>query len=198
MDINIKGATGNGYGAKVSNSNRLHTDSVTRTQSQQAALNGDAFNISTGSITLTTATVSGVLYIKNEGDYPLVVKEIGVRIGASTGGTGAATVTLTSNPTSGTLISGALALSANSNRNLGSAKALIGEYYKGAQGATVVGGQTASTTATSNFTDALLFNAEVFVLPKGTSLAVSFTPPTSNTSQTIVVFGTLFYETTDI
>lgn len=194
MDISIKDGSGAGYSVKVDDAYRLHTDSVTRTQSQQAILRGDGYNLSTGSITLTSATQSAVFYLKNDSDVPLVFKEIGLRLGTSTGGTGSATITLTANPTAGTIISNALALSTAFNRNLGSSRTITGDYYKGAQGYTLTGGTSAATTGTSSFLDAIIFDADIFVLPKGTSIGVLVTPPTGNTSQTCVVFATAFYE----
>lgn len=194
MDISIKDGSGAGYSAKVDSAYRMHVDAIERTQSQQAILRGDGFNLSTGLITLTSATQSAVFYLKNDGDIPLVFKEIGIRLGTSTGGTGSATITLTANPTAGTIISNALTLSTAFNRNLGSSRMITGDYYKGAQGYTLTGGTSAATTSTTNFDDPIVFEADIFVLPKGTSIGVLVTPPTGNTSQTCVVFATAFYE----
>jgi hypothetical protein len=194
MDLSIKDGSGAGYSAKVDSGYRLHTDAVQRTQSQQAILRGDGFNLSTGAITLTTAGQSAVFYLKNDGDTPLVIKEIGIRLGTSTGGTGSAVISVTANPTAGTIISNALALATSFNRNLGSSKAIVGDAYKGATGYTLTGGVSAGVTSTSSFQDAILFDADIFVLPKGTSVGILVTPQTGNTSQSCVVFATAFYE----
>jgi len=197
MNINLVDGRGTGNAAGVSKDGRVSVVGVMRTQIQQASLNGDAYNISTGPITLTSAAQSAVLYLKNDGDADLVVKSLGVRIGATTGGgTNVATLDVSANSTGGTIISGASALAANSNLNAGSAKILEGDFYKGAQGNTLTGGKAVSNTATNNFTDpvSFAFGDAGFVLPKGTNVGLLFTPPTGNTSQTIIVFGILFYE----
>lgn len=198
MDTRIQDSSGAGYGAKVDSDKRLHVDSVQRSQSQQAILKGNGFNISTGSITLTSANQSALIYIKNDSDNPLVVKEIGVRAGASTIGIGSALIQLYANGDAGTIISGATDASTNFNRNLGSAKPLVGDVFKGSEGNTLTGGISAGVTATDNFTEPIIFDADIFVLPKGTSLGVLYTPPAGNTSQNVVVFSTVFYETTEI
>ena len=195
MENKILDGTGAGWGARVDSRFRLHTDSVTRTQSQQAILLGEGFNISTGSITLTSANQSAVFYIENDSNTDLVIKEIGVALGTSTGGTGIATIALSANATAGTIISNATAVTTNFNRNLGSTKAIDGNVFKGVEGATLTGGTSAGSTSRSSFVDPIIFDADIFVLPKGTSIGVLVTPQTSNTSQSCVVFATVFYET---
>ncbi len=200
MEMKVTDATGTGQGAKVDGEKRLHVDSVSRTQIQRAALQGNAYNISTGSITLTNANESAVLYMANDGDFPLIVSIIGVRIGTSTGGTGNATIRIYKNSTGGTIVSNASALGSNSNLNLGSAKILDGDYFKGAQGDTITGGTVLSVTQTAVFTDPVqfVFGDAGVIVPKGTNIAVTFQPPTSNTSQSVLVFATAYYETSDI
>ena len=195
MENKILDGTGAGWGARVDSRFRLHTDSVTRTQSQQAILLGEGFNISTGSITLTSANQSAVFYIENDSDTDLVIKEIGIALGTSTGGTGIATIALSANATAGTIISNATAVTTNFNRNLGSTKAIDGNVFKGIEGATLTGGTSAGSTSRSSFVDPIIFDADIFVLPKGTSIGVFVTPPSGNTSQSCVVFATVFYET---
>ena len=198
MDIRLKDGSGQGFVAKVDDRLRMHVDSVVRTQSQEAALLGEAYNISTGTITLTSGNESALLYIKNTSETPLVIKEVGFRAGATTGGSGSALLKLYANGDAGTIISGASAPTTNFNRNLGSAKSITGSVFKGAEGNTLTGGENAAVSSTDNFTDALVFDAEIFVLPKGTSMGALFTPPSGNTSQNVVVFATVFYEGADL
>ena len=195
MENKILDGTGAGWGARVDNRFRLHTDSVTRTQSQQAILLGEGFNISTGSITLTSANQSAVFYIENDSNTDLVIKEIGIALGTSTGGAGIATIALSAKATAGTIISNATAVTTNFNRNLGSTKAIDGNVFKGIEGATLTGGTSAGSTSRSSFVDPIIFDADIFVLPKGMSIGVFVTPQSGNTSQSCVVFATVFYET---
>lgn len=197
MEFQILDGTGTGSRAQV-RKQRLYTDSVSRTQSQQAILLGDGFNLSTGVITLTTDNSSALFYLKNDGEDPLIIKEIGIRASASTGGAGAALYQLQANATGGTIISNDVDAPTNFNRNLGSSKLLTGSVLKGADSNTLTGGESAGATSSAVFDDAILFDADVFVIPKGTSIGVVFTPPTGNISQTVVVFATAFYETVEI
>ena len=196
--MKIQDGSGKGYEAKVDNENRLHTDSVSRDQSLQAALKSNSYNISTGVITLTSGDESGVFYIKNNEDNPLVIKEILVIPGATTGGSGNALITIKKNPSAGTLISGASAVSTNVNRDFGSAKSLTADVYKGAEGNTVTDGSNFAASSRDTFDSPITFDASIIVLRKGNSLAVTFEPPTGNTSQTVIVACTCFIETADV
>jgi len=197
MENTIKDGTGSGFEAKVDSVHRLYTNAVTKENIDQAIYDGYGYNISTGAITLTNATESGLLFLKNTGDLPLVVKVIGYAVGATTGGgTNPATFRLYAgiSETASTLVTGALAVTANQNRNLGSTRSLDGVTYKGVQGATVTGGVSAGVSSRSDFSSPFRFEDAIFVLPKGTSIAATFQPPTGNTSQTVTVFCTCFYE----
>lgn len=197
MEVKLTDGTGNGYDARIDNNNRLHVDGVVRNQSQQAILSGDGFNFSTGVITLTSANKSALYYIKNDGDDPLIIKVVGLSFGATTGGSGNGLIELIANPTGGDIITTATALSTQANRNLGSSKNLVGSVFKGAEGATLTGGTALAATTRSSFPVVVNFEDDIFVIPKGTSLGVNYTPPSGNTSQTVVVFSTLFYERSD-
>ena len=63
MIIENSGTANNG--ATVDANGRLFVDSLTLSASQNANDNGDAYNINTGEIILTTTANSGVLYVKN-------------------------------------------------------------------------------------------------------------------------------------
>lgn len=203
MELQIKDGSGKSYVAKVDSNLRLHVDSVSRTQSQQAALAGNAYNISTGLITLTSANESAVFYLGYTGeDGPLIVKEIGVSLSAPTGGSGATIVSIaagSSNSASGsTIVTNADAVTTNFNRDVGSSKILPANVYKGAEGYTLTGLTSAGTTSRTSYTEPIIFDAEIFVLRKGSAIGVLVDPPASTTSQTVVVFATVFIETADI
>ena len=171
-----------GATAKVSVNNRLQVHSITTSEASTAATEGDGYNINTGLITLTDAAESGVLYIQNNEDRDLQIEFLEMILAPSTGGaiTDATRVRVYRNPTGGTLISGAVLVSNNQNRNFGTNRTLTADTYKGATGNTIIGG------------DVIM---EVFVIPsereflsidmtltKGDSIAVSYEPNDSNTS----------------
>lgn len=195
MELTILDGTGQGKSAKVDATNRLYTNSVSKPNIDQAIYDGYGYNLSTGSITLTSANESGVFYLKNTGELPLVVKVIGFALGATTGGSGNGTFRMYKDiSAASTLVTGALALSNNVNRNFGNTRTLDGTTYKGVEGATATGGTLAGVSTRSDFSQPFRFEDAIIVLPKGTSIAATYQPPTSNTSQTVSVFCTCFYE----
>ena len=190
--------SGKNYDAKVDRFYRLHVDAVTRFQDGQAALQSNSYNINTGSINLTSANESAILYIKNNETLPLIIKEIIIIAGSSTNGTGDATITITKNPSTGTIISGASAVETNSNRDFGSTKSLTADVYKGAEGNTITNGTSFASTTRSTFTAPINFDASIIVLRQGNSISVEFTPPSGNTSQNVRVAVVAFIENADL
>ena len=103
----ILDGTGQGYEAKVDKNNRLQVLAVSEGFSIESALVGENYNLNTGAITLTSANESAVAYLKNDEDANLIIKDIIIILGASTGGSGNLEVELIKNPTTGTIVSGA-------------------------------------------------------------------------------------------
>lgn len=182
----VKDGTGKGNLARVDNRNRLHVDSVQTALSAQAAFFGDAYSIPAGQVAFTSDSESGAYYIKYNGNKELVIKEIVITFGDSTGGTGTGVTRIYKNPSEGTLISSGTSIEPR-NRNFGSAKALTGTFLKGAEGTTVTDGSVFATISRTDFSSPINFDAEILVLQKSNSLAVTYDPPTGNTSQTITV-----------
>jgi hypothetical protein len=197
MAVEITDGTGTGNRAQVDSDKRLHVNSVSRTQLEQAVLLGEAYNVSTGSMTLTTDTESGVFYFKYDGVDPLVIKEFLVILGDSDG-TGNGLVKIQKNPTEGTLIDSALPVSAVINRDFASSNILDANVYKGDEGLTINSGQVFAITSRDVFNDPITFDAAPIVLKKGNSISISYTPPSGNTSQSVVVAATLFVETATV
>ena len=88
MSEQIIDGTGSGKKAMVDKDNRLHTHAVSETIVENSSKNGDSYNINTGTINLTSATKSAVLYFKNNGNFDLHIANIGYLLGNSTDGTG--------------------------------------------------------------------------------------------------------------
>ena len=192
MDFKLVDSTGKEYGVKVDSDNRAYVDSVSKDTSINAALNGESYNINSGSITLTTGNESGIIYVKNSEEKYLVIKEIIVILGSSTGGSGEGEVKIVKNPNKGTLVTNATVAEIVENRNFSSSRELEASIYKGIEGATVTNGDTFATTTRSSFPTVITFDASAIILAKGNSIAVNFTPPTSNTSQTIKIAITAY------
>jgi hypothetical protein len=197
MGERIEDGSGKGNEAKVDSRLRLHTDSTSRTQLEQAALIGQAYNFSTGVINLTTDGESALGYIKYNGDLPLEFKEIGVRLGDSSNGSGDAVIKIVSLPDAGTIIDNADPAPAVGNRDILETRPLDALVYKGDEGYTLTGGSNFAITSRSTFVEPVLFDAGPIILRKGATLGILVTPPAGNTSQSVVVFGTGFVETAD-
>jgi len=176
MGFQIQDGTGRGYVTGVDSKNRLLTSTINETTFQHAAEQGDAFFLGTPTITLTNAAASAVFFIENNEDLPLNIGEFFFMADATTGGTPAAfKASWYKNPTD-ILGTGTTAL----NQNFGSSNELDATIKYGAQGSGVSGG---TLSATLSFPIGMFNTIEAnLVLEKGSSLAITITPPTGNTS----------------
>jgi hypothetical protein len=180
----IEDGAGNGKRVRVNGNNRLLANAVTITEDEQATKKGRSYNINTGVITLTDAVDTPIIYVKNNGDDDLHITAIAVGLGPSTGGTGGIPkITVTKNPTAGTIVDNATAVDIESNRNYGSALTLVVDAYKGATGNTMTDG----TDHLILFQNASgrLFAAIDEIIPKGSSIGVKVDPQASNTSMDV-------------
>ena len=180
--MKIKSASGNGRELHVNKNNRALTSSVIRTMQEQSTTDARSYNINSGLVTLTTAGESGVLYIKNNEDNNLHIDALIVILGPTTAGSATDTtrVRFYKNPTTGTLISTALAADTSSNRNFGSSNTLTADVYKGAEGNTITNGSVHIESLISPGNRAVVNIDET--LTKGDSAAISYEPNDSNTS----------------
>ena len=185
--MNIEDGKGSGRRAEVGIGHRLHTHAVTTTGTVNAAIKSLAYNLNTGTITLTNAVDTPVIYFKNNEDIPFVVTSMAVGIGESDG-TAAEEVPITvvRNPTVGTIITSTPTnVAINQNRNFGSNRTLTADVYKGATGDTMTDGNDVLYLFASQ--NARLFAGIDMILPKGTSIGVKIDPPTSNTGMAVYV-----------
>ena len=192
----ITDGTGSGAKAKVDECNRLHTDNVTHTHSDEASIEGNAFNINTGLITLTTAGTSSLLYIKNNDvSRDIIISKLAYIFGSNTGGSGDTTMVVNRNPTGGTIVSDAVdAEMAGINRNFGSSTVLVADIYKGGEGKTDTGGGK----IVESLFGAPSFNANLdvgfLVLPHGSSISFEVTPASGTTAQDVEIAVNLHTE----
>lgn len=188
MPESIIDGTGKGFEARVDSTFRLHTHSVSETVGENASETGNSYNINTGSIELTTATESAILYIKNNGDFNLRISTIGFLIGNSTGGTGDLNLRVDKNSITGTIITNAVDVDINQNKNVGSSRNLTANAYKGVEGDTATLGVNLYTSLLAGAARTYSIATGDVNIPKGGSITVFCTPQTSNTSMNIQVF----------
>ena len=123
--------TGTGKKAMVDGNNRIHTSAVTKTEAHDSIDSGDAYNLNTGPINLTGSADSALLYLKNNETNSFVVSSIVIGLGSHDGMSESAEVTVVRNPTTGDIITDAVNVDMNQNRNFGSSKTLTANAYKG-------------------------------------------------------------------
>jgi hypothetical protein len=173
----LKNGTGDGYTAQVDARNRLKTRAITQSETQFANLLGDAYNINTGTVSISGDT--GILYFKNLDAEDFVLDSFAVGVGAGSF-SDSVVVTVIRNPTAGTLIDTATAVDMNQNRNFGSSKTLSGNAYKGASGATVTGGDNIAQFFQTG--QGRLFATVDFELPKSSAVGLKVEPNLSSGS----------------
>ena len=184
----IQDGTGSGFQVGVTETNRLLVDADSHEAVLTAATDGKAFKFGTDVITLTSANASGIFYLKNNEEANLIISELLFQANQSVGGaSGIGTWKVIRNPAGGTLISTATAVSIRQNFNFGSTATLNVDAFKGAEGATVTGGNDFSIQNGFVVPNRIVAPFTSIILPRGSSLAVTFTPPTSNTSIVVSV-----------
>ena len=194
----IQDGTGKGNLAKVDNDNRLYTNNVNREEVELAIYLGNGYNINTGLVDITNAsTENAICYIENIGSEDIIINEILIILGASTGGSGDGTLKVYRNPTTGTIISNAINVESNVNRNFGSSNLLNVKAYKGATGNTLSGGSVFGSTTRST-ASVIDFTSTPLLLKTGNSIGLTWSAAVGNTSQSVRIATTLFVRTNDI
>jgi hypothetical protein len=191
MAESIIDGTGSGIEAKVDKTNRLHVHSVSEGLVEFAASNGDSYNINTGTIALTSANESSLLYFKNNGEFEVHISAIGFLMGNSTGGVGDVNITVVKNASLGTVISDAVNVAINENKNTGSSQSLVLDVYKGGEGKTITNGVDTYYSLIAGSARPYVITTGTIVIPKGGSIGVKMTPQTSNSAMNVQVFMSL-------
>ena len=176
----IKDGTGSGRNAKVGVANRLHTHSLAVSVPSLATSLGDAFNVSSELVTLTTAGESALLYIKNNEEEALSIITEFVNIGTATGSTAKGIIKFYLTPSAGTIVSDATEAQVL-NRSIGNTQTLTADAYKGAEGKTFTDGSIIALPSPGG-----AITSE-YIIPRGTSFGLSYTPATGTTSQQIQI-----------
>jgi hypothetical protein len=188
---------------KIDANNRMQTAAITDPIQDWAAAQEVKYNLNTGDITITNTTKITAAYVKNTEDDDLIITALIYNIGTSTNGTGDTVVDVIRNPTAGGIITNAndmlVGPGESANQNFGSSRILSGLFYKGAQGETAVsGGATTITSRLGTGPTRAVVSLGAIVIPKNKAIAVDFTPPASNTSQTIQIAFACYLKTNDV
>lgn len=188
MSNTIQDGIGNGFKAKVDNTNKLATRSVAASPVQEALADGRAFRVGSGIITLTSANASAVLYLKNNDSRDMFIYEIITVLDTSAGGSGTFLSGFSLNPTGGTIQANTAAFV--TNNNIGSNNIADVDATVGAEGKTATGGGGGDTLYPVVGRSSIM---DVLIVPKGTDLAWRFTPPTGNTSAKVEIVVKFYF-----
>ncbi len=176
MAEEIKDGTGTGKKAKVDANNFLHTFSVVEDEQQFATSNGESYNINTGWVNISDTTA--MIYFKNNEETDFVITAIAAGLKEATV-TNTPSIYVLKNPTAGTIISGAVDVDINENRNFGSSQTLktTSFAYKGTDLNTFTDGSDVLLIAQT--ANGRLFAGIDIDLPKGSSVGVRVEPDLS-------------------
>jgi hypothetical protein len=181
MAEQIIDGTGSGNRTAVNGNNQLKTFTISETENQQATRKGNSYNINTGTIGLTSSTASGVFYFKNDeapvnGESSFIIDAFAIGIDNQGTQAGACIVTVVRNPTS---VSFSTDVDMTENRNFGSSNTLSSTTlaYKGAEGATITGGNDIAIFYQNAGTRA--YYSIDMEIPKGSSVAVKIDTQTT-------------------
>ena len=164
----IKDGTGNGYAAEVSSDNKLRVRAIIESSIDHASERGEAFNINTGEIVITAD--SAILFFKNLEDAPMFIDAVAVGI-TNGNESDIQKITVLRNPTTGTIISNAVAADIVVNRNFGSSKLPDNSLtYKGVSGDTFTNGDNAALFFQQD--NNRLYADVSFYLPKNSSIGI--------------------------
>ena len=190
----LNSGAGKNYSAEVDVTNKLAVRSITESESVESTDLGNAYNINTGTIGLTSSTESAILYYKHNEDQPIIIEALAVGIGSAGTVTDSSVITLIKNPTAGTIISGATAVDMNQNRNFASSNTLLNSLaYKGAEGNTFTDGDDVGIFYQS--AGGRLFAAINFELRKGNSIGVKIDTNTSSGTTNVYAALVAFLKT---
>lgn len=185
MSDTLRDGTGKNYEARVDGNNRLHAFVTNQSEPAHATVEGRAYNINTGPISLTTGE-SAVFYFKNEENYDFIIDSVVVGLSSGTP-SDTPELYIVDNPTAGDIITSATNVDMNRNRNLGSATTLRTATlaYKGADGNSFSNGANLGLVyLNTNGRTSFPFD---LVMPKGTAIGFTVDPKASLTCYVAIV-----------
>lgn len=167
-EFKIQDGTGTGRTAAVDADFKLETHAITASETTFAAVCTRAYNLNTGNIILTDGSESTIMYFKNNEAKDFLMTALAIGVGTLPSPTESTVVTMIRNPTAASF---STAIDQNQNRNFGAAQTLSADVYKGAQGATLTGGNAIAQFFTKG--GSRLFAGIDFAIPKGTALGLN-------------------------
>ena len=181
------------HGQLVGSNGRALVNSVSTSKLSDSVSRGRTWNIGTGQFTLTNATASALMYIKNTDSARVYEIDLYVILsGTSTGGTGRALVEVLKNPTGGTLVTAATTVDSIMNMNFGQSTNPNASLFKlTAINQTLTGQSSTIRSQMAAGPDRLLLPI-VTQLPPGGSVGIRYTPPSGNTSQVVEAVVEMF------
>lgn len=182
--IKILDGLGSGKECGIDSNNRLLAAAITENIANHVTEFGGRYNLNTGTINLTSANPSAVCYFKNNEDEVYTINSFIIYFGPSTGGSGVSTIDIYGDPTGGTVISNAVNADIVFNLDLGSARELDADFYKGAEGNTLTGGNL-GISGYQGPSNPRVISVGQLLVPKGESIGCIITPPPGNTSMNI-------------
>lgn len=191
----IKDGTGSGDTLKITAKNRAVVESIRTTKEEERSSCGDAYIFSSGLVNLTSCMESALLYVLNNECEDLVINRMVILTGASTGSSDTeGGFNIVVNPTAGTLVDCGSA-GVQRNTNFGSTNTLCVTIATGAEALTLTDG---TCGAGITHTDINQVHDLAFTLPKGKSIGVKFTPPSSNSSLNVIINLFIYKNGSDI
>lgn len=183
--MRIMDGKGRGSEAAVNSDNRLTTHSIAEQENIHQCEDGEAYNLSTGLMTISGDATLCYFYNGEEKDFVIETIIVGSFTGITHSGT--PYITIVRNPTGGDLISDATTTGVlKVNRNFGSTKTLASSFfYKGKVSGTLTGGGDLGylqvSAATRNSYPIYL------LLKKGSSIGLKLTAAVSSGSASYYV-----------
>ena len=187
MGFEIKDGTGTGNLVRVDSENRLSSRAITETETEKAVLDGRAFNINTEFLSITTDVEHALLYIKNNEDRDLIIAAWFNGTDLGTNGATSGLVRIYYNPTGGTIISDAIAVTPV-NRNAGSSRTLAADVYSGGDAKTFTGQDSTAVLYQTQTVGLRAFGNVFLTLPKGSSLVSTYKPNGAQTPSAIPIY----------
>jgi len=173
----LEDGKGSGKKAKVGSKNDLHTFSRIIDEFIHDTNSGNAYVIGTAKLSLTAGT-SSVFYFKNGESATMITREIEIYSG-NQGAAADLEIKVIRNPTAGTVISDATAMTVNQNLNFGSSLTLSSSTtYQGADGKTFTDGDTCYH-ALIQTEEAKGMKTENFLMQPGNAIGITLTTTTT-------------------
>ena len=190
MAEQIKDGKGTGKLAHVNEDNQLVTRAISVEQRLKATIDGNYYEATTGKVTLTNATETGLIYLKNShATKVMVIDRVFWDIWASTGGSGGGTLRYYKDVT----VTGGTAITPNITL-YGQPDAATGTFLKSV---TTISGTEWWTGFIEASTSIALDEGRI-ILPANATHLISAAAPTGNTSMDISINVAFYYFNTDL